>query len=50
MKRHKRNAEKLSVYEENGIVPWDNLIITYDKDGSIDLSIAEALAKAMLCI
>ena len=49
-KYRKRNAEKLSVYEENGIVPWDNLIITYDKDGSIDLSIAEALAKAMLCI
>ena len=46
----KRNAEKLAAYEENGIVPWDNLIITYDSDGSIDLSLAEAIAGAVLCI
>ena len=46
----KKNAEKLAAYEENGIVPWDNLIITYDSDGSIDLSLAEAIAGAVLCI
>ena len=46
----KRNTEKLAAYEENGIVPWDNLIITYDSDGSIDLSLAEAIAGAVLCI
>lgn len=34
---------KLSVYEEAGIVPWDNLIITYDdKYGILNLSIIES--------
>lgn len=34
---------KLSIYEEAGIVPWDNLIITYDdKQGILNLSIIES--------
>ena len=49
-KYRKRNAERIAAYEENGIVPWDNLIITYDSDGSIDLSLAEAIARAVICI
>lgn len=40
MEKHKW---KLSVYEEAGIVPWDNLIITYDdKYGILNLSIIES--------
>ena len=31
-------AEKLAVYEEHGILPWKNLIITFDsEDGYIDM-------------
>lgn len=34
----KTMVEKLSVYEENGILPWKNLVITFDsEDGSIDM-------------
>ena len=50
-------TEALAPWEEEndcdvniGIVPWDNLIITYDRDGSIDLSLAEAIARTVLCI
>lgn len=40
MEKHKW---KLSVYEKAGIVPWDNLIITYDdKYGVLNLSIVES--------
>jgi hypothetical protein len=49
-KYRKRNTERISDYEKVGIVPWDNLIITYDRDGSIDLSLAEAIARTVLCI
>ena len=46
----KKNAEKLAAYEELGIVPWDNLIVTYDKDGSIDLRMAEAIIRSVLMV
>ena len=40
MDNHKR---KLEIYESIGIVPWDNLIVTYDsKDGNLDLKIIES--------
>ena len=40
--RHK-NKWKLSVYEHAGIVPWRNLIVTYDEyDGGINLAVIES--------
>lgn len=40
MKRHKR---KLESYEEVGIVPWENLIVTYDdENGILNLAIVES--------
>lgn len=37
------NKWKLEIYEKMGIVPWKNLIITYDNiDGNIDMRIIEA--------
>lgn len=39
----KRNKWRLELYEKAGIVPWKNLIITYDtEDGSIDMRIIES--------
>lgn len=36
----KRMKTKLEIYEKNGIVPWDNLLISYDDvDGAIDLQV-----------
>ena len=46
MKRHKW---KLNMYEKAGIVPWRNLIITYDDaNGTIDSRIIEAEIKNKL--
>ena len=40
---------KMSVYEEYGIVPWRNLIITYDDDkGGIDMKLVDALIRGWL--
>ncbi|MCI8609744.1 MAG: hypothetical protein HFE73_08885 [Firmicutes bacterium] len=40
MERHKW---KLSMYEKAGIVPWKNLIITYnDSQGNINMKIVES--------
>ena len=48
-KYRKRCKHKLEVYESGGIVPWDNLIITYDRpDGSIDLELIDAEIKSRL--
>ena len=45
---HKR---KLEIYESGGIVPWDNLIVTYDRpDGSIDMEMIDAIIKSKLLI
>ena len=39
--------EKLRLYAASGIVPWDNLIITYEtKDGGIDLNLTEAMLQS----
>lgn len=39
----KYNTWKLDIYEEMGIVPWNNLIITYDTvDGAINSSVIDA--------
>ena len=45
----RNNARKLEVYEEYGIVPWDNLIITYDTiDGGVNTPLIEAMIHAWL--
>ncbi|MBO5995566.1 MAG: hypothetical protein J6Q41_08640 [Firmicutes bacterium] len=44
----KRYFEKRDLYEFCGIVPWDNLIFTYDMDGSIDSNYIDAIVKAVL--
>ena len=44
-----RNKVKLQDYEDAGIVPWDNLIITYDMDGGdMRADIIEANIKCWL--
>ena len=43
-----RYHEKIGLYEFGGIVPWDNLILTYDNDGNIDLSYIEAIVRTVL--
>lgn len=38
-----RHKKKLELYEAAGIVPWKNLIVTYDNDeGSINLAVIES--------
>ena len=40
MKKHKW---KLEIYESVGIVPWKNLIVTYDNErGTIDIPVLES--------
>lgn len=40
---------KMKEYEEAGIVPWDNLIMTFDKvDGGLRGDLIEALIKCGL--
>lgn len=44
-----RNKKKLKEYEEAGIVPWDNLIITYDTiEGGLRGDLVEAMIKCWL--
>ena len=46
-----RQLKKHQMYAGIGIVPWDNLIITYDnKDGIIDLRIVESEIKNKLLV
>lgn len=46
-----RQIKKSQVYASNGIVPWDNLIITYDNtEGVIDLRIVESEIKNKLLV
>lgn len=45
------NSQKLRRYGEYGIVPWDNLIITYNnKDGSINGKLIDAMIQGWLLI
>lgn len=42
---------KMNLYEGVGIVPWDNLIVTYDNEaGSINLAVAEAEIRTKLLV
>ena len=46
MLRHKR---KMEIYESAGIVPWDNLIVTYgDAKGNIDVRVIENELRSKL--
>ncbi len=43
------NKKKLREYEEAGIVPWDNLIVTYDTvEGGLRGDLVEAMIKCWL--
>ena len=43
------NKRKIEEYEEFGIVPWDNLILTYDTiDGGLRADYIEAIIKGIL--
>ena len=45
----KSNIEKLKEYEKAGIVPWDNLIVTYDTvQGGLRGDLVEAMIKCWL--
>lgn len=45
----KRNTKRLRDYEEFGIVPWDNLIVTYDTvEGGLRGDLIEAMIKCWL--
>ncbi len=45
----RRNERKLKEYEEAGIVPWDNLIVTYDTvEGGLRGDLIEAMIKCWL--
>ena len=46
----KRYYEKRDLYEFCDIVPWDNMIFTYDKDGSIDSEYIEAIVRTVLLV
>lgn len=44
-----KNQQKLIDYEKAGIVPWDNLIVTYDMTGGgLQADLIEALIKSWL--
>jgi len=46
MRRHKW---KLSMYEKAGIVPWDNLIVTYgDRNANVDMRVVESEIESKL--
>lgn len=46
MKNHKW---KMDLYESVGIVPWDNLIVTYDDiEGNLDLKVVESELRSKL--
>ena len=43
------NSRKLDAYERYGIVPWDNLILTYDNaDGGFNAKIIDAMIQGWL--
>ena len=45
----KRNTKRLKDYKEFGIVPWDNLIVTYDTvEGGLRGDLIEAMIKCWL--
>lgn len=45
----RRHERKMAVYEEYGIVPWSNLILTYDDaNGGIDVKLVDGLIRGWL--
>lgn len=45
----RKHDRKMSVYEEYGIVPWSNLIVTYDDaSGGIDVRLVDGLIQGWL--
>ena len=47
----RKQRKKEELYTSIGIVPWDNLIVTYDsKDGNIDIRIIESEIKNKLIV
>jgi len=49
MEYRRGNKRKLEEYEKAGIVPWDNLIVTYDTiDGGLRADLVEAMIQSWL--
>ena len=40
-----RHNSKMKLYESAGIVPWRNLIVTYDNDGIVNLPMIKSIVK-----
>ena len=40
-----RHNRKMRLFEDHGIVPWDNLIVTYDTDGVINLPLINSIIE-----
>jgi hypothetical protein len=48
-KYRQRHEKKMIVYEDYGIVPWSNLIVTYDDaSGGIDMKLVDGLIQGWL--
>ncbi len=39
------HRRKMDTYETNGIVPWKNLIVTYDSDGSVNIPLIKSIIE-----
>lgn len=39
------HRKKMDTYEANGIVPWENLIVTYDSDGSVNIPLIKSIIE-----
>ena len=45
----RKNKAKFEDYERYGIVPWSNLIVTYDTpDGGVNVPLIDAMLKVWL--
>lgn len=45
----KRHEERMALFEQAGIVPWENLIVTYDDaSGGLDVRVVDALIQGWL--
>ena len=40
-----RHRRKMDIYEANGIAPWENLIVTYDSDGSVNIPLIKSIIE-----
>ena len=48
---YEKQLAKLRMYYSEGIVPWDNLIISYDNyQGELDLSLIDAEIRTRLIV